>query len=113
MKNPPTYSVAKLNEFDNRTSSDLAAESFSGIRTNDLMARFELWIVGHLDRTLSYQRFWDEPYSLEAMYCEAFGLKEVTLEGAVKEAMREISARKQEILLLGSTDEGKRTLDES
>jgi len=101
----------KMNEFDNRTSAELAAESFSGIRTNDIMSRFEIWIAGQMDRTLTYERFWREPHSLETVYCEAFGLKKVTLSGAVAEAIREIAGRKRGIAEMEDTEEGRRILD--
>jgi hypothetical protein len=102
----------KMNEHDNRTSSELRDQKFSGLRTNDLASRFEIWIAGSIEKTLSYQRFWEEPHSLETVYCEAFGLKEITMSGAVEEAVREITGRKKKIEELGQTDEGKRLLDE-
>lgn len=108
----PNYHITQMNEFDPRTTSELAAQGFSGIRTNDLASRFEIWIVGRMDRAVSYQRFWDEPYALETAYCEAFGLKEVSLEGAVKEAIREIEGRKRGIEEMQKTDAGKRLLDQ-
>lgn len=111
-KSKPKSFKVQVNEFDGRTQSDLTTARFSGIRANDLANRFEIWILGQIDRTVSYQEFWTNEHSLTTAYCIAFGLKEATITGAVEDAIKEMRARKEGIEKLNLTDEGKRLLDQ-
>ncbi len=101
----------KYNEHDQRTHSDLKHERWSGIRTNEILMRFEIWIAGEIAKTVSYGEFFDDPDSLNTAYCLAFGLKSASLQGAVTEALKEITGRKERIQQLNQTDAGKRLLD--
>ena len=99
------------NEHDQRSSSDLKQERWSGIRTNEILLRFEIWIAGEIAQTVPYHQFFSDPDSLNVAYCLAFGLREASLQGAVTEAMREMTLRHGGIELLNKTDAGKRLLD--
>ena len=97
----------KGNMQDSRTFSQLAEQKFSGIRANDLWLRFEIWILGRLDRTLSYTEFFNRPESLNELYAEAFGLNVVVLSDNTK---RDIQHLKDRRILLNDADI-KRALD--
>jgi len=97
-----TFQV-KGNMRDDRTFSQLAADKFSGFRANDLWLRFELWIYGRIDRTLSYETFFNRPEALNEMYAEAFGI-DITFSAG---AMHDIKRLKERKLLLGDVDVSK------
>ena len=91
----------KGNMRDDRTFSQLAEQCFSGIRANDLWLRFEIWIIGRLDRTLSYTEFFNRPESLNELYAEAFGLDQVRLSENVSNDIKQLKDRK---ILLNDSD---------
>lgn len=109
-KKPADFRVS-VNEYDQRTTADLKNARFSGIRANDLMNQFEIWILGQVDRTVTYAQFWQDEQSLTTAYCIAFGLKDAILTGAVDEAVREMKGRKAGIEKLEATPEGRKLLD--
>ena len=80
-----------MNEYDTRGHSELQKSNFSGFRANDMWSRFELWIHGNMAASLSYQMFSLRPESLNELYCETFGLKEVELNDEGKNAQRQIA----------------------
>lgn len=87
--------------FDKRTSAQLAEQGFSGMRANDLWNRFEIWILGRLDSTLSYAEFFLRPEKLNEWYCEVFGLKEINLDAA---AQRDVELLKERKALLSEPE---------
>ena len=101
----------QVNEYDTRTSSDLKHARFSGIRANDLMNQFEIWILGNVEKTVPYAEFWINEQALTEAYCIVFGLKDATIAGAVEDAVKQMRQHKAQIEQLNQTDEGKRLLD--
>lgn len=94
-----TFQV-KGNMRDDRTFSQLAEQRFSGLRANDLWLRFEIWILGKLNETLSYGEFFKDPDSLNRLYAKTFGIDITFSEGA----MRDIAKLKERKILLDDPD---------
>lgn len=99
-KSKPKTVMVKGNMRDERTFAQLAEQRFSGIRANDLWLRFELWILGRLERTISYSEFFNEPEALNKMYSEYFDL-DIKLSDNVANDIKRLKERK---VLLGDTD---------
>lgn len=99
---------AKVNLYDERTTADMKSERWSGLRANDLWRRFEIWLVGNLESTLSYDRFKQKPTSLNLWYCEVFGLKETELHEESQKAVLEIEVRKANAFMREELMKGKK-----
>jgi len=82
-----------VNNHDTRTSEQIAADRFSGLRANNLMMRFEIWLVGRLHRELPYSTFYADPNIMTRWYADAFGL-DVELDDQTQKAVIEVEARK-------------------
>ena len=82
-----------VNNHDTRTSEQIAADGFSGLRANNLMMRFEIWLVGRLHRELPYSTFYADPNIMVRWYADAFGL-DVELDDQTQKAIIEVEARK-------------------
>lgn len=82
-----------VNNHDTRTSEQIAASGFSGIRANNLLMRFEIWLVGKLHRELPYSTFYKDPNIMTRWYADAFGL-DVELDDQTQKAIIEVEARK-------------------
>lgn len=93
-KRAPQPGDLKFNRLDGRTTSALEAESFSGIRANDLWNRFEIWIFGRIEETVSYQQFFLRPESLNDAYCKTFGIDKINLDAAAQRDIQKLQERK-------------------
>jgi hypothetical protein len=82
-----------VNNHDTRTSEQIAADRFSGLRANNLLMRFEIWLVGRLHRELPYATFYADPNIMTRWYADAFGL-DVELDDQTQKAVIEVEARK-------------------
>jgi len=89
--------TVKMNEFDDRTMAQLQAAEFSGIRSNDLWNRFEIWILGQVADTVSYQQFFVNPNTLNETYCKVFGLHDMQLDDATKKDIARLEMRRQSL----------------
>ncbi len=103
----PGVGTSVFRRRDERTSAQLEAARFSGIRANDMWNRFELWILGNVANTLTYQAFFLRPESLNEMYCETFGIDKINLAA---ETQRDIEKLQERKALLGEP-EVQRALD--
>lgn len=88
----PTYK-----EFDDRTTAQLQEQRFSGLRANDLWNRFEIWILGHIETTVTYQEFFVNPDALNTAYCNTFGLHEMTLDDKNKAEIERAMDKKRQL----------------
>lgn len=82
-----------VNDHDSRTSEQIAADRFSGLRANNLLMRFEIWLVGRLHRELPYSTFYADPNIMTRWYADAFGL-DIELDDQAQKAIIEVEARK-------------------
>lgn len=94
-KTAPGIGQARWNGRDSRSTADLQTKEFSGIRANDLWNRFEFWILGRVETTLSYAEFFLRPQKLTETYCELFGLDKINLDAATQQDIKKLQERKE------------------
>lgn len=92
-RNNPNRIKVSVNSFDQRTAEDLRIDNFSGLRANNMLMRFEIWLVGRLHRELPYSTFYADPNIMVRWYADAFGL-DVELDEQTQKAVIEVEARK-------------------
>lgn len=83
-----------INSRDERTHADLAADQFSGLRTNEVFMQFEIWLIGRLASRLSYADFYADPRSLTRMYVDTFGI-DVELDAETERAIVQVAIQKE------------------
>lgn len=102
---------AVLRKADDRTIAQLQEQRFSGIRANELWNRFEIWIYGRIDRTVTYQEIFLNPQRLNTAYCEAFGIDHINLDAATQRELRKLEERKSQLSEPEVQDAASRLVD--
>jgi hypothetical protein len=100
---------------DSRTTSALQADRFSGIRANEMWLRFEIWVLGQIhviphtgqEAILTYHEFFLNPRRLNEMYCECFGLDQVSFDAQTQRHIKLLEERKSQL----SEPEVQKTLE--
>jgi len=96
-KEGPKPGQAVFRKVDDRTTSQLEHAQFSGIRANELWNRFEIWILGHIATTVSYQEIFLNPQRLNMAYCEVFGLDHINMDAKTNRDLARLEERRREL----------------
>jgi chromosome condensin MukBEF complex kleisin-like MukF subunit len=67
-----TEKFKRPNHPDFWTSAECKANKFSGVRKNDMALRWEFWILGNMEREVSYEQVTKDQYALTRAHCEVF-----------------------------------------
>ena len=62
------------NHDDFRTTTELKAAQFSGMRANTITSTYELWVVGVVEREVSFLAVAADPLALTKAHAEFFGI---------------------------------------
>lgn len=89
--------TARFRKNDDRTISKLQEQKFSGIRANELWLRFEIWILGRLEKSVSYQEIFLNTNALEKAYCEVFGIDHINMDIKTKQELQKLEERKAQL----------------
>lgn len=65
------------NHYDFMTTSELKKTTFSGLRHNSLADNAEIWILGRLERVITFPEVQLDPLAINKAWAEVFGLEEV------------------------------------
>ena len=65
-------SFKRPNHPDFMTSSELKKIEFTGIRQNNIALQWEFWILGNVERTVSFQAVKNDPLALTKAHMEVF-----------------------------------------
>lgn len=100
-RTPPKEGQLKYNARDTRTTAQLEAARFSGMRANDMWNRFEIWLLGRLESTLTYAEVFINPDRLNLWYCEVFGLDKIFID---QKAQRDLELLRERKALLSEPE---------
>lgn len=70
--NNPTGSERRPDHYDFMTSSELKRAEFSGMRQNQLAMQWELWLVGEIKGTVSFEAAAKDHLAVTRMHAEVF-----------------------------------------
>lgn len=65
------------NHSDFQVSSELKAKEFTGIRHNSITNQAEIWVLGNLEKTVSYEEVQLNPLAINQAMEEVFAVHEV------------------------------------
>lgn len=67
-----TESFKRPNHPDFWTSDECRKNEFSGIRQNNIALRWEFWILGNMERTVSFEDVAKDPLALTKVHVDLF-----------------------------------------
>ena len=70
--NAKTESFKRPNHPDFHTTEEHRKNEFTGIRKNDLVLQYEFWILGKIEKTVSFEEVAKNKFALEQAHIELF-----------------------------------------
>lgn len=69
-----TESFKRPNHSDFWDTSECKKNKLTGIRKNDMVLQWEFWILGNIEKTVSFQEVANDPQALNKAHCELFAM---------------------------------------